>query len=147
MPQNSEPGPPRVTLEHRGQGVSQAYDERAFRYFLAIEQKRAERSGRIVLLLLVHLGDAAEAASISSPMAARLFDALTACVREIDFVGWYCTGSVVGAVLMQGSNIAPPPSVTQLGARVGAALRRRLPSAIAHRVQLRLFDVRCTDEY
>jgi hypothetical protein len=147
MPQNPEPGAPRQTLEHRGQGASQAYDERAFRYFLAIEQKRAERSGRIVLLLLVHLGNAAEAASIPPPMAVRLFDALRACVREIDFIGWYCTGSVVGAVLMQGSNIAPPPSVTQLGARVGAALRRRLPAAIAHRIQLRLVDVRCTNEY
>ena len=39
--------------------LGQAYNEEAFRYFLAIERKRAERSHRTFLLLLVDVKKAA----------------------------------------------------------------------------------------
>src|SRR2546427_649089 len=54
-----------------------AYDEGAFRYFLALEQQRSTRSGRAFLLVLVYLkGKAGAGARIDTTLAAPLFGRL-----------------------------------------------------------------------
>ena len=77
-----------------------AYNESAFRYFLSIERKRSERSGRPFALLLV-ARKAAEGppAFIDPGVATKLFSGLSLCLRETDFAGWYQQGAVAGAVL------------------------------------------------
>src|SRR2546426_8224228 len=50
-----------------------AYDEGAFRYFLALEQQRSTRSGRAFLLVLVYLkGKAGAGARIDTTLAGPL---------------------------------------------------------------------------
>src|SRR5712691_6338751 len=69
-----------VALESR---LGQAYNEQAFRYFLAIERQRSERSGCPFLLLLIDLKEQEGAtARLDSMVASDLFSDLWLCLRE-----------------------------------------------------------------
>jgi hypothetical protein len=118
--------------------VCRAYNEVAFRYFLEIERKRAERSVRPLLLMLVTLRKPPGAtAAVPPEMFAKIFSVLVACVREVDFVGWYREGSVAAAVLAPSG----PVSATvrhHLSARVLRALKERLSQDEAARVGVRV---------
>jgi hypothetical protein len=136
----------------RGMGIDrgpdggyEAYQEGAFRHFLTIERKRAERSGRSMLLLLVEVTAGLDGESlVEAPIASRLFSALSGCVREIDFIGWYRTGRVAGAVLTQGP-LAPGHDVSQqIGERVAQVLSERLPIQVRHRIQVRILQLHST---
>src|SRR4029453_4452403 len=73
----------------------QAYNEEAFRYFLEIERKRSEASGRPLLLLLVDLVSQSgfdAAPGIDHTTADRVLSALALSLRETDFVGWHLEG-------------------------------------------------------
>ena len=90
---------PGVALEGR---LGYAYNEQAFRYLLAIEQKCSERSGCPFLLLLVDLKEESGIGVRIDPMVAtKLFSALGLCLRETDVVGWYREERVAGAVLIE----------------------------------------------
>jgi hypothetical protein len=125
-----------VALESR---LGQAYNEEAFRYFLAIERKRSERWGRPLLLLLVDLKEQPGVDVRIDPMVApKLFSGLRPCLRETDFIGWYREERVVGAVLTEleeGSRTEVSRLVSQ---RVSGALCEGLPSDIARRLRLRV---------
>jgi hypothetical protein len=123
----------------------QAYSEEAFRYFLGLERKRAERSGRSLLLLLVNLtADAEGGQNIPYPIATKVFSGLSRCVRDIDFIGWYRAGRVAGAVLTQGINSPALEASDQIGQRVTGLLTKRLPEAVAARLQVRVLQARQT---
>jgi hypothetical protein len=124
--------------------AGQVYNEEAFRHFFSLERKRAERSNRACLLLLVSLAGPRRlrANGMSTMMAGRLFSTLTECVREVDFVGWYREGHVAAAVLAQGAD-APMSVVSEaIMERVTATLRQRLPSRVAERLQVRVLHIR-----
>jgi hypothetical protein len=77
-----------------------AYNEAAFRHFLDLDCRRAERSMRSLLLILVRTrmrGGVRPA--LEGRTAERVFHALGSCVREVDFAGWYREGTVAGAVV------------------------------------------------
>ena len=73
----------------------QFYDEETFQRFLELDNNRAVRSGRSFLLLLV---EGKDTVSLSESHD-ELFEALRGSLRETDYVGWYRTGRVAGAVL------------------------------------------------
>jgi hypothetical protein len=116
-----------------------AYNEVAFRHFLAIERQRAKRGRRELLLVLVNLTiDRRSRAPLGSRMSGQIFNVLGACVREVDFVGWHREGKVAGAVIAL--RLGAPADVQRLLAeRVGNALRVQLP---AEQTQLRVRVVR-----
>jgi hypothetical protein len=126
----------------------QVYDEETFSYFLALEQKRAERAGRPFLLLLVDLntpqGAARPDVRLHRRTAARLFAELSHCLRETDFVGWYRDRCVAGAVLTQQPGALGTTVAEAVGERVTRALRERLPSNVAPRLNVRVYLVRTT---
>jgi len=112
-----------------------AYDEPAFRHLLARERIRARAGGPIVLVLVELTG---AAAGLDRTLVDRLFSALTSCVRETDVVGWYRRHRVAAVVLTEVAD-APVATVSRLvAARVAAALERRLPATVAHRVHVRI---------
>jgi hypothetical protein len=117
----------------------QAYNEEAFRYFLAIERKRAEWLGHPVLLLLVDfeaLGGVS--ARVDARVARRLFSGLCRCLRDTDVVGWYRAELVAGAVLTESRN-EPGTDVPRLiGERVRGALAARVPLPVASRLRVRV---------
>jgi hypothetical protein len=115
--------------------ISDVYNERAFHYFLAIERRRASLSRRPLFLLLVDLAtDPSATPAMERNVADRVFDALSSCLRDTDFVGWYRDGRVAGGVLTQDSG----PEAMDVGecvmGRVRAALASRLPDMndVAH---------------
>ena len=121
----------------------EAYNEDAFRHFMAIECKRAERSGRSLLLLLVELkADRDGQAGIPPAVASRVFGALTACVREIDFIGWYRAGRLIGAVLTQGADVPGPDTSRQISDRVAALMGERVSGLLGRRLEVRVLQLR-----
>jgi hypothetical protein len=132
-----------MALDRGAQGEYEAYNEAAFRHFLALERKRADRSSRSLLLLLVELsGERPGRASISQAAGESLLTALAACVREVDFIGWYRAGRTIGAVLTQGPD-EPASDVSMLIAdRVSEAVKGRVPDELADRVHVRILQLR-----
>jgi hypothetical protein len=120
--------------------LGQAYNEEAFRYFLAIERKRSERSGRPVLLLLVDLVDLREQSGVSGRIdawvARKLFSGLWLCLRETDVVGWYREERVAGAVLAEPRDGARTEVSRVVVPRVRQVLSERLPVDVARRIQV-----------
>jgi hypothetical protein len=117
--------------------TTHAYNEEAFRHFLKLERRRAELSARSFVLLFAHLtGNAPGGARIAPAGAAALFPALACCVREVDFIGWYRDGHVIGAVLTQ--NATPTRDVlVQIAARVTRELKTNVPAHVAARLRVR----------
>jgi len=122
----------------RGGQVGQPYNEAAFWHFLDVDRRRAERSTRSLLLVLVAVRQSAgRSAKLTDATAAALFRGLDACVREVDFVGWYWEGHVAAAVLPQGVKAAG--EVTHLVAeRVLRALKKLLPAEQSRNVRVRV---------
>ena len=123
-----------VALEGR---LGQAYNEEAFRHFLAIERKRSERTARPFLLLLVDVQEPpGVSVRIEPAVAKKLFSGLWLGVRETDFIGWYSQEHVAGAVLTELGD-GPGPDVFRLvGQRLSRVLREGLPSDVARRVRV-----------
>lgn len=123
----------------------QPYSEEAFRYFLGLERKRAERSGRSLLLLLVNLTtDEDGGQAIPAAISSKFFSGLSLCVRDVDFIGWYRHGCVAGAVLTQGADSPALEASEKITQRVTELLRNRLPAPVAARLQVRVLQARQT---
>ena len=122
----------------RGGQVAQAYNEAAFRHFLAVDRWRAARSMRSLLLVLVTVRQSGgPRARLTDATAAALFSGLAACVREVDFTGWYREGHVAAAVLAQGVKVSH--DVPRLIAeRVLPELRKRLSADQSRNVRVRV---------
>jgi hypothetical protein len=118
--------------------ATRAYNEAALRYFLAVERKRAERSLKPLLLMLVALKQRPGARIALAPdTSAAIFSALGSCVREVDFVGWY-RESTVAAVVLVPTGPASQTVRQELKARVLRALRAALSTADAARAEVRV---------
>ena len=124
----------------------EAYNEEAFRHFLALERKRAERFNRSFLLLLVNLRKQPSMPNVTNQIAPHVatdvFGALCVCVREVDFMGWYREERVVGAVLSHGAATPEREASHRIGQRCVSALSERLPAPIASRMQVRVLQLR-----
>jgi hypothetical protein len=125
--------------------LGEAYDEPTFRHLLAIERKRAERSNRPFLLLLVDLKknpdfmDGNDRFSIAA--AGLLFTGLWQCLRETDFTGWYSESRVIGAALTQFTDKADAAGARAIALRIRQELAGRLPSALNSRLQVRIYQL------
>ena len=125
--------------------AGQAYNQTAFRHFLAIERRRAERSGRALLLVLVSVRRSREHGDRLPDMtAAAIFRGLGETVREVDFVGWFREGLVAGAVLTQGGGMAAEPTRAVVAERVMRVLRAHVTAGVARNLRVRVvrFDPR-----
>lgn len=121
-----------------------AYNEEAFRYFLEIERKRSELSRHPFLLLLIDLKKDGGHGDHIDGVAGKLFGALALCVRDTDFIGWYRSGRVAGAVLTQHGDAGAHDIPEVVGQRVSASLRKALPAQVADRVQVRVYQLPAT---
>jgi hypothetical protein len=115
-----------------------AYNEAAFRHFLAVDRRRARRAKRSLLLILVTVRhDAWPVTSLGDETAAALFAGLRSCTREVDFVGWYREGRVAAAVMTQGA-AAPADLLRRVADRTRIALTTRLSADQARNLRLRV---------
>ena len=118
----------------------QAYNEAAFRYFLDIERRRAERAARPLLLVLVKLRSTSEATPDT-----RVVSALARCVREADFVGWLREGVTAAAVLALNAPMTAAAH-ERLRVRIRSALMRVLTQEEQARLTLRVLPVNPSSE-
>jgi hypothetical protein len=129
-------------LNMAGAGLPSIYDEEAFRYFLEIERRRADRSGCPFLLMLINIRHGTQnTGAMDDRTAAQIFCAVSACLRNTDFVGWYRTGRTAGGVLTQDSERATDDSLDRISDRVRGALARTLSTSVLRRAQIRLYQV------
>jgi hypothetical protein len=122
----------------RGGQVGRTYNEAAFRHFLAVDRRRAESSTRSLLLVLVTVRESPGAlVKLTDATAVALFSGLGACVREVDFVGWYREGYVAAAVLSQGvkASVEVPRLIAE---RVLPALKKRLSADQSTNLRVRM---------
>lgn len=117
------------------------YGQEAFRHLLWVERKRAAQAGRSPLLLLVSLSNSKSSDRVLSPLvSSTLFTGLQACLREVDFLGWYEEPLTVGAVLAQRND--PPADVAALIAeRVSGFLSHSVSPRVAERLRVRVIRV------
>jgi hypothetical protein len=124
-----------------GHGIG-AYSEEAFRYLLAIERKRAERSGRPFYLLLLDLKRASVGTRpVDIDVALTVFTGLSTALRDTDFTGWYREGRIAGAVLTQFSDVVANGVSETVSERVREHLLSRIPVPLASRLQTRIFQL------
>ena len=123
--------------------AGQAYNQTAFRHFLAIERRRAERAGRSLLLVLVAVRGSRADNRLAGATAAAIFRGLGETVREVDFVGWFREGVIAGAVLTQGATAAEPTRA-MVADRITRVLQAHLPASLGRSVRVRVvrFDPR-----
>ena len=125
------------------QKEGQAYDEEAFRHFLAIERKRSERFRRPFPVLLVDLKRQPGASTTFNPAVAyRLFSCLWLCLRDTDIVGWFRTDRVAGAVLTQIAEGTQIEVARRVARRVTLALCDSLPMDVTANIRIRTYQVR-----
>jgi hypothetical protein len=118
----------------------QAYNEEAFRYFLALERTRSRRFGRPCILVLVHLAPEIDGRGrAGSAVAIQVLASLLRCFRQTDVVGWYRRHRVAAALLTDlgnGDGTSIPELVHR---RVAHMLIQRLSAAAARRLQVRVY--------
>jgi hypothetical protein len=132
-----------LALERGPDAAYEAYNEAAFRHFLSVERQRAERAGRSLLLVLVALhAESAMDEQKRSEASAEIFSGLHTCVREIDFIGWYRTGRVLGAVLTQGERTPESEACRRIGDRLQAFLRAQVSGPVGQNLTVQVLQVR-----
>ena len=108
---------------------ARAYNEVAFRHLLAADRRRAARTTRSLFLVLIGIRRSpGRCARLTNEAATIVFAGLSACVREIDLVGWYREGYVAAAVLPQANE--PSKTTAQL---ITDRITRRLASQLSER--------------
>jgi hypothetical protein len=119
--------------------LGNVYTEQAFRHFLDVERVRASHSGRTFLLLLVRLHrPPVRNARFEVGVATSLLEGLGACVRDVDFTGWYREGRIAGAVLAQGLDEPDQEASRRIIERVTRVLGARMPKSAADRLRVRV---------
>jgi hypothetical protein len=76
------------------------YGESSFRFLLANEVKRSERSGHSFHVLLMYFAEAHRGPTrIDNQMTNTLVPILSNMLRETDYLGWYRENQILGVVL------------------------------------------------
>jgi hypothetical protein len=125
----------------RDLGSGTAYNQEAFRYFLAHERRRSERSNRPFLLLLVDLQQQQLNGRLEPSVATKLFAGLSEGLRDTDVIGWYHEGRVAGAVLTHVDDASSTDVSGEIRGRLTNLLTAGLPRAIAARLQVRVYQL------
>jgi hypothetical protein len=121
------------------EGQANAYNEEAFRYLLGVEERRAERSDRPFLLVLVEMpSEGGTGLRIGPGLARLLFGSLWRSLREADVIGWYREARIAGAVLTD-PLVSPSLDVSSIVAsRIERGLREDLPPHLSCRLHVRV---------
>jgi hypothetical protein len=130
-----------MLLHNDHEGPAQPYNEEAFRYLLAVERERCDRSGGPFLLLLMAPAPRPGVRErIARPVARKLFASLRLCLRETDFVGWYHEERVAAAVLTDLGGRTAAAVGRRVGETIGKALRESCSPDVAHGFQVRVYE-------
>ncbi len=108
-----------------------------FLTFLGLERRRAVRSGKSFVLMLLDVGALLENKAIDE-MASQLAALISVSTRDTDVIGWYETGSIIGVVFTaisfedrnKVSEALRTKIITALHGQLGPQLASKVISAI-----------------
>lgn len=99
--------------------------EKEFQRMVTLERRRAERSRRPFLLMLLDMGDTTPCAK-NGKVLEKILVALSASTRGSDVAGWYSNDSVLGVMFTEFASVDPNSLLTTLTTRVIGTLRKGL---------------------
>ncbi len=115
---------PLRTVKAGSTGRSSVFGEDEFHSMLILERRRAERSGRPFVLMLL---DAHERNGSSEQLLHRALGVVAAaCVRETDLIGWYRNGAVLGIIFTLVTEEENRPATNILRKKIETALNENL---------------------
>jgi exopolysaccharide biosynthesis polyprenyl glycosylphosphotransferase len=112
--------------------------EEAFLRMLSLERKRAERSRKTFLLMLLD-GGSSRAKESDGNALQGVGDIVSALIRETDVSGWYKNKSAIGVIFTEIGETNRESIQTTLSARVMAALRENLDQEQAGRIHISFY--------
>jgi exopolysaccharide biosynthesis polyprenyl glycosylphosphotransferase len=115
--------------------MQQILPEDFFLGMLCVERKRAERSRKTVLLLLLDVEDAARTGQ-QAHILKQVVQAANAARRETDLAGWYKQDSILGIIFTELDGLDHEMTLDKLPAKVRAALFAQLSAEDLQYVQV-----------
>ena len=109
-------------------GGREIYTQGAFREMLRLERKRAARSQRRSILMLLQCGALDGKPGQSQASIKRAVGPLAGATRDTDIMGWYSTGQMMGVIFTEIGTSCEESATQTLLNKVGAALSRALSS-------------------
>jgi len=113
-------------------GVS---SEEAFHGILMLERRRAERSGKPFVLMLL---DSHQENGTARAILRQALGVLTASTRETDPVGWYRDGGILGVIFTEAGNDEIGVIVETLRAKIRSNLQEQLGPEMAGKIAVSL---------
>lgn len=104
--------------------------QQAFHRFISLERRRAERSKKSFLLMLVDAGQR------PLDMSQNILTALAPMTRETDIIGWYKQGTVAGVVFTEIADDDLASTTTAIMNRVSKTLKNHLTAHQFSKVSL-----------
>ncbi|MFI5095279.1 MAG: sugar transferase [Candidatus Acidiferrales bacterium] len=114
--------------------------EDSFRALLMLERRRAERSGKPFVLMVLD-GSAMQGAPNTDTFLQQVISNLTRSTRETDLIGWYKEGAILAVLFTEVSLEGQNPITEVLHSKVVAALRQEFDRSFLSqlRVTVHLF--------
>jgi lipopolysaccharide/colanic/teichoic acid biosynthesis glycosyltransferase len=123
--QNSPDGPRVLSGQGFSTRPSELLPEPLFLRALSLERKRAERSGKRFLLMLIDFGTHAENGNAERARS-KTVTAVLARIRETDIAGWYAAGGILGVIFTELGDADDRLALPILRGRLSAALESAL---------------------
>ena len=108
--------------------------QQLFMKLLCLERKRAERSGKRFVLMLVDPGDLLK--SGDSNALDKLLDAISQSTRDTDLKGWYREDSIIGVIFTEVGAAGDSSIVESLSTKLTNSFREALGASDARKVRL-----------
>ena len=112
--------------------------EARFEELLCLERRRAERSRKPFLLMLLDLRKVLVNGN-GGQVVERVWASVCAASRESDIRGWYLQGAVLGVIFVEVKADGPVPVSDIIHAKVAAALSSRLEIHDIERIDIRMY--------
>lgn len=99
--------------------------DKDFQRIFTLERRRAERSRRPFLLLLLDMGECIPCEK-NGKVLEKILVVLSGSTRDTDVTGWYKNNSVLGVMFTEVGSKDPNTLLSTLTTRVGDTLRKNL---------------------
>lgn len=116
-------------------GREQIIPEESFHSMVTLERRRAERSRRPFVLMLLDAAAVLEDKN-ADRFISRVISVLLKSTRETDLVGWYENGSMLGVIFTEISLQSENPITAILHSKISSALHDELTREVASRLAI-----------
>ena len=120
-------------IGHVATGREEVIAETTFHALLTHERRRAERSRKPFVLMLLEL-HALHAKSVGASFSERVSSAITGATRETDLIGWYEQGRILAVIFAELNVEENVPAAELLRSKVERVLRDSVGAKAAARI-------------